>query len=212
MARTSSPSRVSSTEPTAEDVRRHQAMVDMAFAWLARTNARQSKLVDLVTAHWRSRGEADFTCDHSMLSRMLHPDVPYIATPRRQQAMRIQEAIMTLCAQRHDVNVIEPAEGAAGGEGLVWSSDDEHAFLANRARLRQVRERAAESLPAMLNLVGELLIHARALDDCQPSNEMGETYRQRGCENALMSLAAMLDRGGSSPVSACCSTACASRA
>jgi hypothetical protein len=180
-----------SVAPTENEFRRHQRMVRLAFDWMARTGGNQQKLVDLINDYWHARGDEQFDCDHTLLSRMLHPDAPYVATSRRLKAMQLQEALLTLCVQRHDVNVVQ----TAGDEELTWSSDDEHAFLAHRARLRQLREQGEACASAALNLLGELVVAVRGLDDRHPSNHQGETFRQRGAENLIMTLATLVDRG-----------------
>ena len=77
----------SSTLPTDQDLRRHHAMTRCVQQWMARTRATQQRLVQAIEDFWRRRGEPNYTCDHTLLSRILNPISPHIPTARRPKAM-----------------------------------------------------------------------------------------------------------------------------
>ncbi len=164
-------------------------MRKLALSWLSQTRSSQQKLVELVNKYWQAQGEAGFKCEHTLLSRMLHPSEPYVALAGRLKAMRIQEAIMVICSGPTSPSVIETTPEP----DEVWSSDEEHAFVAHRARLRSLRDREGLRPFQSLALVGELIANALGMDDTLPSNTLGETLRQRAAENALLTLAVIID-------------------
>jgi hypothetical protein len=172
-----------------QDVVRHQSMRKLALTWLAQTRSSQQKLVELVNRYWQAQGEPGFKCEHTLLSRMLHPSEPYVALAGRVKAMKIQEAILVICSGPSAPSVVETTPEP----DEVWSSDEEHAFVAHRARLRSLRNREGLRPFQSLALVGELIANALGMDDTLWSNELGETLRQRATENALLTLAVIVD-------------------
>ncbi|MCC7193401.1 MAG: hypothetical protein IT444_11525 [Phycisphaeraceae bacterium] len=174
-----------------EDIQRHQAMVKLVFEWMARTHASQQLLVRCIEEFWQRRGQADYRCDHSLLSRVLNPVDPHVPTPNRPRSMQILQAAMVVCARTSDPNVVNEATD----DDAVWSSDDEQAFKIHRVRLRQLRENSRGSLFESLHRIGEFFAVARGLDDSRPSNTNGETLRCRASENVLLALAAVVDPG-----------------
>ncbi len=171
------------------DVIRHQSMRKLALTWLAQTRASQQKLVELINKYWQAQGVPGFKCEHTLLSRMLHPTEPYLAMAGRAKAMKIQEAILVICSGPAAPSVIETAPEP----DEVWATDEEHAFVAHRARLRSLRNREGLRPFQSLALLGELIANALGMDDSMPSNAVGETFRQRAAENALMTLAVIVD-------------------
>jgi hypothetical protein len=171
------------------DVIRHQSMRKLALTWLAQTRSSQQKLVELINKYWQAQGVQGFKCEHTLLSRMLHPSEPYLAMAGRAKAMKIQEAILVICSGPTTPSVIETAPEP----DEVWASDEEHAFVAHRARLRSLRNREGLRPFQAVALMGELIANALGMDDSLPSNAVGETFRQRAAENALMSLAVIVD-------------------
>jgi hypothetical protein len=190
------PSVQNSPPPTPNPVARHAAMVQLVQQWTHRTRGTQQVLLRAIEEFWRRRGEPDYKCDHTLLSRVLNPVVPYVPTIARPKAMRIQQALMIVCAQPDNPNIIE----TAGDSDSQFVSDEEQAFKVHRARLRQLRDNAGANLFQSLHRIGEFFPAARGMDDTQRDPATGETFRQRACENTLMSLAALVD--GGSPVKA----------
>lgn len=177
--------------PTPQEIQRHQDMVRCVFDWMNRTQGTQQLLVRCIEEFWRRRGDATYHCDRSLLSRIINPVTPHIPTASRLKSMRILQATMIVCAPSHDPNVIASAEE----QDAAWSSDEEQVFKIHRARLRQLREHGRESLFQSLHRIGEFCASARWMDDTTPSNELGETLRQRASENVLLALAALIDPG-----------------
>ena len=177
--------------PSEHDHRRHQAMIRCVQQWTTRTRATQQRLVQAIEDFWQRRGESSYKCDHTLLSRILNPVHPHVPTARRPKAMRILQAAMVVCANTEDPNLIAPATD----EDNSWAGDDEQSFKVHRARLRHLRENGRDSLFQALHRMGEFFAVARTMDDREPSNELGETLRQRACENVLMALGVVVDAG-----------------
>jgi hypothetical protein len=174
-----------------EDIHRHQAMVKLVFEWMSRTHGSQQLLVRCLTEFWQRRGQAEYRCDHSLLSRILNPVEPHVPTPNRPKSMQILQAAMVVCSRAGDPNVI----GDPTDDDAAWSSDDEHAFKIHRVRLRQLRENSRGLLFESLHRIGEFFAAARGMDDKASSNALGETLRRRASENVLLALAAIVDPG-----------------
>lgn len=174
-----------------EDTQRHQAMVKLVFEWMARTHGSQQLLVRCIEEFWQRRGQKDYRCDHSLLSRIVNPVEPHVPTPNRPRSMQILQAAMIVCSRASDPNVVNEATD----DDAAWSSDDEQAFKIHRVRLRQLRENSRGSLFESLHRIGEFFAVARGLDDVKPSNANGETLRRRASENVLLALAAVVDPG-----------------
>lgn len=181
-------------EPSTLDRQRHQEMVRWVFDWMRRTHGTQQLLVRCVQDFWRRRGDANYRCDHSLLSRILNPVSPHVPTAGRPKSMRILQAIMVVCTPCNDPNVVERATD----EDSAWSSDEEQAFKIHRARLRQLRENGRASLFQSLHRMGEFAAVAQWMDDTPPADDRSatpDTLRRRACENVLLTLAALIDPG-----------------
>lgn len=181
-------------EPSTLDRQRHQEMVRWVFDWMRRTHGTQQLLVRCVQDFWRRRGDANYRCDHSLLSRILNPVSPHVPTAGRPKSMRILQAIMVVCTPCNDPNVIEQATD----EDSAWSSDEEQAFKIHRARLRQLRENGRSLLFQSLHRMGEFAAVAQRMDDTPPAGDRSaapDTLRRRACENVLLTLAALVDPG-----------------
>ncbi len=176
---------------TLQDRERHRVMVELVFDWMRRTHASQQRLVQAINEFWHRRGKRDYQCDHTLLSRILNPDRPHVPTPHRPRSMMILQAAMIVCARNDDPNLI----AQANDEDRHWASDDEHLFKVHRARLRHLRNHQRQSLFTALSLVGEFVAAAASMSDLPVGQD--ESFRVRGVENTLMTLAALCDDGQS---------------
>jgi hypothetical protein len=177
--------------PTAQELSRHESMIRCVGQWMLRKRATQQRLVSAIEEFWRRRGESDYVCDHTLLSRILNPVTPHVPTARRPKAMKIMQAAMIICSHEDDPNLIAPAMDEDG----VWASDEEQAFKTHRARLRYLREQGRPDLFQSLHRLGEFVAVARSMDPAP--DEHGESFRTRACENTLMTLAAVIEPGDS---------------